>query len=357
MKRRTSHPKKAAPPKKVKETRATTKAKTEKAHEAKEPGYVPDTLDNEALEIEPESPWQTLIRSTTIKDICKEKAKLVVLSDKATLNEAMESLQANNILALPVVNDARKKFRGFVDVLDIAGFVFDSWKKTSVGLTQHHFPSKAVFDTKIVDVVNYSNVDYPVFIDLNDTVEDAIDLFCNPKALFRLHRLAVTEKGKVVNILSQSDLIYWADANSDSIKAETRNLPVSGITGLIRVPISLRVDTPFSEALETLFRNRISGLALLDHQFKLCGNLSASDLRGMNALGFDFFNGSVLQFLVKGTDTGKPKVVTQIKPEDTFAEVLSTFTRDKVHRLYITDREEHPIGFISMIDIIARFNM
>jgi CBS domain-containing protein len=41
----------------------------------------------------------------------------------------------------------------------------------------------------------------------------------------------------------------------------------------------LPVSTPFAEALETLFKNRISGLALVDHEFKLSGNLSASDLR------------------------------------------------------------------------------
>jgi hypothetical protein len=39
------------------------------------------------------------------------------------------------------------------------------------------------------------------------------------------------------------------------------------------------ITTPFAEALETLFRNRVSGLALVDHEFKLSGNLSASDLR------------------------------------------------------------------------------
>jgi len=362
MKRRATNPKKAAPPKKVKETRSTAKkALEEAAHEAKESGYAVDKsvevgpIENEP--VEPETPWQTLIRSTTVKDICKEKASLIVLSDKATLNEAMAALQKNNILSLPVVNDIRKKFKGFIDVLDIAGFVFDSWRKTSVGLGQKHFPGEDIFETPAIEAVNYSNVDYAVFIDENQSVETAIEMFCNPKAYFRLHRLAVTQKGKVVNILSQSDVVNWAQANSGAIDAATLALPISEISGLIRTPISVRVDTPFSEALESLYRNRISGLALLDHQFKLCGNLSASDLRGMNALGFDFFNGSVLQFLIKGTDTGKPKVVSQFKRDNTFADVLQCFTTQKVHRLYITDDSEHPIGFISLIDIIARLNL
>jgi len=71
--------------------------------------------------------------------------------------------------------------------------------------------------------------------------------------------------------------------------------------GLIHSPIMIRIDSTFVDALDRLYKNRISGLALVDHEFKLSGNLSASDLRGMNPSAFDFFTGSTLQFLAKGT--------------------------------------------------------
>jgi CBS domain-containing protein len=41
----------------------------------------------------------------------------------------------------------------------------------------------------------------------------------------------------------------------------------------------VQIDAPFVDTLDTLFKNRISGLALVDQEFRLSGNLSASDLR------------------------------------------------------------------------------
>lgn len=67
-------------------------------------------------------------------------------------------------------------------------------------------------------------------------------------------------------------------------------------------PIMVRVDSPFYSVLEILYRNKISGLALVDEQGRICGNFSASDLRGLTRKSFSYFTGSVLQFLAKATD-------------------------------------------------------
>ena len=43
--------------------------------------------------------------------------------------------------------------------------------------------------------------------------------------------------------------------------------------------ILTRIDSPFVETLDILYKNKISGLAMVDHEFHLRGNFSASDLR------------------------------------------------------------------------------
>jgi len=294
-----------------------------------------------------------------VKQLCENKpkgrTKFIVLSDTECVGSAMDILATNNLLSLPVVSEEKKEFYGFVDVLDIAGFILARWKKVSVSLERTHFPTEPIFNADIMDVINYSNINSPLYIKETDTVEDAIKLFCAPKTFYRVHRVAVqNQNGKVINVLSQSDLIYFASQNKHLFPAELVNLKIGMLTGLIRTPIMVRIDAPFSDALETLFSNRISGLALVDHEFKLCGNFSASDLRGMNAFGFDFFNGSTLQFLIKGT-SAQPKRPESVQTEDTFGEVLSLLERSKLHRVYITDNFAHPIGFISLIDLIVRF--
>lgn len=137
------------------------------------------------------------------------------------------------------------------------------------------------------------------------------------------------------------------------------------MSGLIRTPLFVRIDSPFVDALETLCRNKISGmsdrhsysyhpgLALVDHEFKLSGNISVSDLRGMNPLAFDFFNGSTLQFMAKGTDA--PMRVTQaLGPANSFGEAIERLASERIHRIYIAEDHGHPVGFVSLIDVIAR---
>lgn len=48
---------------------------------------------------------------------------------------------------------------------------------------------------------------------------------------------------------------------------------------LAHAPIVVRIDTYFSDALRLLYDNRISGIAIVDQEGRLSGNLSASDLR------------------------------------------------------------------------------
>jgi len=160
-------------------------------------------------------------------------------------------------------------------------------------------------------------------------------------------------KKKLINVISQSDIIKFAAKHVSHL--EIANKPLSSFSGLIRTPIMIPIDSPFSEALETLFKNKISGLALVDQEFRLSGNLSASDLRGMNSLGFDFFNGSCLQFLVKGT---KPimKPTQSVNSETTFGEVVQILTEEKIHRIYITSSTGFPTGFVSLIDAIVRLH-
>jgi len=285
----------------------------------------------------------------------RKKPKLICVADTTTLKEAMQILSSCNLLSLPVVNEEKQEFYGFVDVLDLAGYILAEWKRISVRLESSHFPAESLFETEIFEIVNFSNMNYPIYIREDASIQDAIKLFCRPRTVNRLHRIGVVnENGKLVNVISQSDIIYFAVKHIDTIPKSLVDLPIGTDQGLIKSPIMVRIDSPFSDTLETLYKNKISGLALVDHEFKLCGNLSASDLRGMNSLGFDFFLGSTLQFLVKGTQS-KLKRTQSVQPGDTFGSVLLLLEKERIHRVYITDQSGHPIGFISLIDLISRF--
>jgi len=116
----------------------------------------------------------------------------------------------------------------------------------------------------------------------------------------------------------------------------------------------ISIDTPFVDALETLFCHRISGLALIDQEYHISGNFSVGDLRGMKPYGFEYFTGSVLQFLAKGTSSRGPIGTIQVDEYTTFGEVVKLLDEQHLHRVFVSDGSNHPLGQISLGDILVK---
>jgi len=299
--------------------------------------------------------WHQLIKETTVQDLCRIKSKrkgfsaLVVVTDVTTVQQTLRILSEANVLSAPVVNDRTKEFLGFVDMLDIAGWVLAYWKEKSSSYESGHFPTREFFHTPICSVLNFSSVNPEVVIDKDKSIAQLIDLVCNTLT----HRVAVLDKETscIVNVLSQSDIVAFSHANLDALGSKAQ-LAINNLNP--KHPIFVRIDTAFIDALELLYANRISGLALVDEDYHLCGNLSASDLRGLAPFSFDFFNRSVLNFLAKGSKESNQRVgPVYCKTDSNFLEVIETAVREKVHRVYLTDSLGHPQGVISLVDIIA----
>jgi len=298
--------------------------------------------------------WHRLLSETTVGDLLKLREKpLVTVAASTTVGDAMKLLSEHNILSLPVAKD-NKEFLGFVDVLDIASFVLGRWKSISYTTDEINFPSEVIFDETVGHILNLSHANPTAFIVSTATLYELIKEFLDPKNYYRLHRIAVTNKeGDIINVVSQSDLVFFAYEHLDVIPEIRRDALLGDMKGLIRTPLMVRIDASFVDALECLCKNKISGLALVDHEYKLSGNISVSDLRGLNPLAFEFFNGSTLQFLFKGTDSqGKP--TQSLGQGNSFGDAITRLAKERIHRLYIVSDTGHPVGFLSLIDVIAR---
>lgn len=69
--------------------------------------------------------WRELFSTTKLRDlVAMKKRQLVSVSSRATIEETIQLLAAQNILSAPVVNEAEGTFLGFVDVLDICGIIW-----------------------------------------------------------------------------------------------------------------------------------------------------------------------------------------------------------------------------------------
>jgi len=175
----------------------------------------------------------------------------------------------------------------------------------------------------------------------------------DPNCFNRLHRVAVVDENGIKNIISQSDLISFAEEHIHEIDYNLLNKTVAEHGYMVRTPIIGVSILTIIDALELLFKNRISGLALIDQDNLFCGNLSASDLRGMHPSSFNFFTRSVLSFLCKGVQQ-EYKGSISIPPDSNFRDTILVLNRNHIHRVYITKDNGYLLGVISLIDVISR---
>eukprot|EP01118_Nematostelium_gracile_P015747 TRINITY_DN6365_c0_g1_i2.p1 TRINITY_DN6365_c0_g1~~TRINITY_DN6365_c0_g1_i2.p1 ORF type:complete len:301 (-),score=65.57 TRINITY_DN6365_c0_g1_i2:4-906(-) len=294
--------------------------------------------------------WHQIIGQTYVKDLVRMKHRSVIeLESNMTLGSALHTLSKYDIISAPVRDG--DKILGFLDVLDITGYILSEYKRESQSLGNHiNFP-RHFLDVPIRTLINFSKWDDPILVMENDTARDLIQVLSSNARHFTPHRVGVMNiSNQIVNILSQMDVMSFLHANMGSLLESVRSRPISELR-IMKSPISVRLDDPFIDAITKLYSARVTGIGLTDDQGRITGNLSASDLRGITQDAFDYFSGSTIQFLVKGTNSKISAPIT-CSTDTTFEQLVSLFVTNHVHRVYVLDGNSYPLGIITLTDIL-----
>jgi len=320
------------------------------------------------------SGWDALVRRLTVADLVSqreqrklqqsERPPLVYLDGDATVATAMARLAHHNLLSAPVIEPGSRRFLGFIDVLDITGYILASYNEHA---DDRNYLKKELLNENVSNILNFSHCDDRVIIDEANSVHDLIVLFSAPRFKRRLHRVAAAAARKkeedalvVNNVVSLSDVIALAASKADLLPPERASATIRELKA-IKPMIGVRMDSSVVDALDILYRNKISGIALTDNEGRVSGNLSASDLRGLKPESFNYFEGSVLQFFVKGLpkegtghESGPGRAPVTCTEDATLTECMKLMVQERVHRVYVVDNLDalHIYGVVSMSDII-----
>jgi len=295
--------------------------------------------------------WFELLQNTNAADLSKSKNRPVIEIEASTkIADALKILAANDILSAPIREGSQ--ILGFVDVLDIAGYLLSQYKKQmSLWRIESRPTTDEFMNREVKVIINYSQWNDSVIVLEHSPLRQVMESLVSPSRHFSPHRVAVIDTNNIlVGILSQSDMISFLNKNIQAIPFEARNKTVDALK-IAHRPIMVRLDDPFFDALITLYNARVGGIALVDQEARLCGNLSASDLRGIQPTAFAFFTGSTIQFLVKGTQTTLRAPITCLA-STTFEQLVNILATEHVHRVYVTTDYGYPLGVITLTDIL-----
>lgn len=280
-----------------------------------------------------------LLSLNYVKDMKEIKnQQLVRINKNSDLKDAFRDLIQNKITAAPVYDPSTNKYVGILDLKDYVGFLLYIFGELPKG------PDDLF--AKAGELAGLCEENPFISLESDATTGHAIKEFC----IRGLHRMPVTENSKVIAMLSQSAIIQWFSENKDKMGPHpTKSIKelMTGGLGTIKSIYSVNEDTMLLQVFKMLALKKIHGCPVVDKQGKLVGNLSVSDLQ----FTLDE-NISNLSLPVKQLINQIGKRLISCVETDSLIDVIEKLAKEKVHRIYVVDKDNKPTGVITLTDVM-----
>jgi len=156
-------------------------------------------------------------------------------------------------------------------------------------------------------------------------------------------------------VLTLADVLKFLVANSMYMREEPMFARTLKDLGLGRsVPKTINCLEPVANAFRQMARDHHDGLAVVDDQGRLIGNLSASDLKGITRQNCPILNSSITDFIVRDNRREwfyRPLI---LDINDTLYQTIHQFVSLGKQRFYFVDKDGKPVGEVSRKDIICQ---
>lgn len=326
-----------------------------------------------------------LLSKSAVERLLKEKKikQIVEIEHTQTVGYALEMLAQYNILSAPVSLatsledlDETGMYVGLLDVSAVLHFfIRDVYRPRKQNAQVHgaHDAHKKLsedpfWQRKVIAIAGDGDVAF-----MHRAVGDMALLHLVENGFFRksntakgeatdhVHRTAVFDpSGRVVGIVSQSDIIKFIVAHKSQLGSDVRRTIKE--LGLASYPlVSIPPNTSALEGFNRMYEAGKSAVAVVNQRGELVGNLSASDLRGLtleeiDALGLpvlDFINRRIKDGSSHLSITGNSGLTPAFVGSDTpLIQLMEIIADSGFHRIYVADKDDKPAGVVTLTDVL-----
>jgi len=332
--------------------------------------------------------WRNFTTQKNARDLLGEASNnLIMVASSDSIDRALHILANKKISSIPVVS--QDGILGIVHILDIVTFAISLIGDTRKPITNFEQKFRKEFERPVSDIINLSRRDIWHVISEEQPLHNVIKTLSNPN----VHRVLVHRKGNprdFIGVITQSQMVDYLLKSRDSmdnrLKARVREMwPES------RPVFTVSQKELMIDAFQKICQSRASGVAVVDDQGALVGNVSASDIKHaglekytseIHTLVYDLSQeiGPFLRISGGrddpvcpsiGKEFGRSKTAPAFTPiavtmDDTLDRILqllgSTFNSSSlgkihIHRVYVVDDKQKPLRALSLSDVIAQFSM
>jgi len=268
---------------------------------------------------------------------------IIEIAADATVEDALDILTTNNILALPVRDAETNLVLGMVNMLDIA--VHCVLKVFNDDPTNHDAGLQRL-DDPIVNALGLTAESENLWTwGHSATLADVQSAFAAG-----VHRIVIQDESDPQNIrlLSQTDVVKHMLAHPEDFSAAL-NITASDV---MTSPVtSMEASEAALVGFTKLANKEVNALCLVNADGKAVGVLSASDLRGIKKNDFGVILKPAGEFKA---DRGAAAEVVACAADETLGEVLQRAVDAKVHRVWVLADDGSPEGVVTFSDAIAK---
>jgi CBS domain-containing protein len=292
----------------------------------------------------------------TLGDLVPAWQELVHFTEETTVKDALELLRNQNISSAPVLTADRKACHGLVDALDLVAFMVklvladkDPHQPASNHLDEISYLRTETFRISNVRLLcDFSRRNPFHTMPRTALLSDAIPLLATG-----VHRILLTDgEGRYVAMLSQSDIVryLYQDPTTvfEGLESSAKQLGLADGKKVVVV----NKNTRAIDAFILMHQMGLTNVAIVDpvQDYKLVGTFSASDVRILADARLVHLKESVSSFLFLIPER-KPLIT--IPPTTPLRLILRKLAQHWVHRIYVIDEKERPVGIITLTDVIG----
>jgi len=261
---------------------------------------------------------------------------------------------ASGIVSAPVMKGT--ECIGLIDILDILAFLVELFGETEARHGNDIFSrlktASKFQDQQIGDIADFAHNPFTPISD-DKSLYDACALLVKEKS----HRCPVINKdGKMVSILTQAQIVNFLALHIKQM-ADIGHMKVGHITSLGVSPvITLEKQNRTIDCFKKMQQMKVSGLAVVDATGILIGNLSARDIKAINPNSLytslhQGVNTFIQHIREQSINESHPAISCSEETELNF--VIGRLAANRIHRMYVCDKQLHPVKVISLRDIIS----
>lgn len=311
---------------------------------------------------------QTRFADWTVYDFLKHEQpnfQLVQVEGTDSVAKVLEILTKNKISSAPILMN--NQYIGIVDMLDLITFACSKFATVSLQASESFRQMEEYGKKEVRDIMDISGRNRMTSYQANGSLAKLIVLLSSPN----LHRVYITnERKEIVGVISQSKLIQWIYENSKEFDGKW-DKTIESLGFSHQKVVTVGCNEFMITAFRYMWEKNISAVGVVDSNNKLVGNVSASDLKSLSvkdspeSIGSligellspikDFFSFRIsLSDRIMKADLPKTELVA-VKPKDNLRAAFEKIVNKKIHRVYVTDEQNHPVSIISLCNLLCLF--